>query len=673
MTDSTDTLTDILDRIAASAASGDGTLLAALVDEVRPDDASDGAQATKNLQALQYLLATNDARRVGLSQYLRTLLDAHQQIEHHTDFGILPGTGFFTEATRRFMHRWLPPVLDAGSLARLLATVFPKRDDHEWIEAVDDAHWCELFALLAIDFGDAASGAATPTQIVESTRIIAHRIAALGLEPDLVAIRPELRRHASPFIAQCAETQTHLDRLASGTAVADDARHIGVLLDQCDAVIARVRRATSETGIGVGLTYILQRLSENIERQRALLVLVDPADDADRRGAAARLLKAYVTNANTGNDLRGHFAKNTELLAREITEHSGRTGEHYITSTRDEYRVMFRAALGAGLIVPLMALAKLWMTGLHAAPVLQGLLYSLNYAAGFILIHVLHFTLATKQPAMTATRMAQALESGTGKRLDLSPLVELIVRVSRTQFIAIVGNVALALPLAWLLSRGLTLFHGAPPADAAKSAHLLHDIHPWASLALFHAAIAGVYLFLSGLVSGYFDNLAVYRQIPARIRQLGWLRALLGDARADRFSRYVEHNLGGLAGNAFFGLTLGMTAVIGFNIGLPLDIRHVTFAAANFGIAANTLGATGLTWTDIGIACAGIALVGVVNLAVSFTLALLVAMKARRVRFRHAHPLFVAVLKRFAKAPLDFVRPPREVANNGKDGPPNIA
>lgn len=660
MTDTPDTLTCILDRIAASAAIDDGSLLAALVDQIRPDNASDVVQATKNLQALQYLLATNDVRREGLARYVRALLDAHQQIEHHTDFGILPGTGFFSEATRRLMHRCLPPVLDAGSLARLLAIVFPRHDDHTWTEAIDDAHWTELFGLLGIDFGQAASGAPTPVQIVESVRIIAHRIAALGLEPDLVALRPELRRHASPFIAQCAETQTFLDRLAQGTAGAEDARHVGVLLDQCEAVIARVRRATGDTGIGVGLTYILQRLAENIARQRLLLALVDPAVDADRRTASAQLLKAYVTNANTGNGLREHFAKNTELLAREITEHSGRTGEHYITSTREEYRAMFRAALGAGLIVPLMALVKLWMNGLHAAPVLQGLLYSLNYAAGFILIHVLHFTLATKQPAMTATRMAQALESGTDRRLDLSPLVELIVRVSRTQFIAIVGNVVLALPLAWLFSRAFMLASGAPPADAAKAAHLLHDIHPWASLALFHAAIAGVYLFLSGLVSGYFDNLAVYRHIPARIRQLRWLRTVLGDARADRFSRYVEHNLGGLSGNAFFGLMLGMTAVIGFNIGLPLDIRHVTFAAANFGIAANTLGSASLGWHDLGIACAGIALVGLVNLAVSFALALLVAMKARRVRFRHTRPLFLALLKRFAKAPLDFVRPPRE-------------
>jgi hypothetical protein len=50
---------------------------------------------------------------------------------------------------------------------------------------------------------------------------------------------------------------------------------------------------------------------------------------------------------------------------------------------------------------------------------------------------------------------------------------------------------------------------------------------------------------------------------------------------------------------------------------------------------------------------------------------LLVAMKARRVRFRHAHPLFVAVLKRFAKAPLDFVRPPREVASENPPSRPD--
>jgi site-specific recombinase len=674
MPEATGGLGAVLARITASGTHDDGQMLAQLVDELRPDDADDTAQAVKNLQALQYLLGTREVDCRALAAYLTALLGTRAQIDLYTDFGILPGTGFYTEAARRLMHRILPPVLDPRALSGLVKRVFPRSDDHVWVSGIGTAHWAAVFDQLRFAFAGSPHGRATLAQIVESVRIIAHRIAALGLEPDLVAVRPELRRHLSPFIAQCSETQGFLASLTDDGVDRkpglEDARHILVLLDQCDDVIARVRRGTSETGIGIALTYILQRLTDNIARQRTLLSLLDEAPANPRTAPAAQLLAEFVDAANNGNRLRQHLARNTELLAREVTEHSGRTGEHYITSTRDEFRGMFRAALGAGLIVPFMALAKLALGGLHAAPFIQGLLYSLMYAAGFILIHVLHFALATKQPAMTATRIAQALESSTDRRLDLAPLVELIVRVTRTQFIAIVGNVVLALPLAWFLGRAMFLATGTHPAGIEKAGHLLHDLHPWASLALFHAAIAGVYLFMTGLVSGYFDNLSVYRNIPARLRHLGWLRAVLGEDRAARFANYVEHNLGGLVGNAFFGFALGMTAVVGYNFGLPLDIRHVTFSAANFGLAIETLD-TGVGWIAIGIACLGIALVGVVNLAVSFSLALLVAMRARRVRFAHARPLMLALGKRFLSAPLDFMRPPREMENDiGRDPAP---
>jgi site-specific recombinase len=52
--------------------------------------------------------------------------------------------------------------------------------------------------------------------------------------------------------------------------------------------------------------------------------------------------------------------------------------------------------------------------------------------------------------------------------------------------------------------------------------------------------------------------------------------------------------------------------------------------------------------------------VGIVNLAVSFSLALLVALKARQVRFRYTRPLAAALGRRFLATPLDFFRPPRE-------------
>lgn len=59
------------------------------------------------------------------------------------------------------------------------------------------------------------------------------------------------------------------------------------------------------------------------------------------------------------------------------------------------------------------------------------------------------------------------------------------------------------------------------------------------------------------------------------------------------------------------------------------------------------------------IAALGIALIGVANLLVSFTLALSVAMKARKVTFAHWPTLLRSVGKRFRKKPGEFLLPPK--------------
>ncbi len=660
----------VFDAVAAALGSGapptDPAPLVQLVAELRPRDADDATQAQRNLLALVHLLDQDAARADTLRRWVTALVASRNQTPLFTEVGILPSTGFFGELLRRLGERVLPAAPADTSGVGLLSTVFHQRDDHVWVRAIDDAHWVALFRRLGLDFdGPAAPPHRAVGDTLDALDVLAVRIASLGTEPELIRLRPELDRHDSPFIAFAAEVRRHLDAcravLGSDTPPAEDARHSLVLLDQCAQVLARVRRNTHQTGIAVGLTYAMARLDDLIARTRALLVLLDRAPGVDRAAAFVQLFKDLVEADNTRNDLRGHFARNTDLLAREITEHSGRTGEHYITADRAEYRAMFRAAAGAGAIVPLMAFAKLGLYGLHAAPLIEGLLYGLNYAAGFVLIQLLHFTLATKQPAMTATRIAAALHTRPRQTPDLAELTELVVRVCRSQFVAILGNVAVALPLALFVALAVQQAGGVPVVRPDKAVKMLHDLHPWQSLALLHAAIAGVWLFVAGIVSGYWDNKAVYRRIPDRVRRMPGLRRVIGDVRAHQLGDWIEHNLGGFAGNVFFGLMLGLTGAVGFNLGLPLDIRHVTFAAANLGIAGVALEDT-ITPAAVGVAALGVTLVGVVNVVVSFTLALLLAMKARRVRFRHALPLLTLLARRFARRPLDFFRPPRDAA-----------
>jgi site-specific recombinase len=204
-------------------------------------------------------------------------------------------------------------------------------------------------------------------------------------------------------------------------------------------------------------------------------------------------------------------------------------------------------------------------------------------------------------------------------------------------------------------------FVGWEATDPVKAAHLLHDLHPWRSLALLHAAIAGVYLFLSGLISGYYDNQSLYHRVPERLRRVKSLRRLLGEERLGRLSDYVEHNLGALAGNFLFGCMLGCTPIVGELLGLPLDIRHVAFASANFAYGLNGLDFA-VPIAAIVVGFAGVLLIGLVNLVVSFSLALKVALRSRGITREQTRGLWARVLRRFLSRPRDFFWPPAPAA-----------
>jgi site-specific recombinase len=249
-----------------------------------------------------------------------------------------------------------------------------------------------------------------------------------------------------------------------------------------------------------------------------------------------------------------------------------------------------------------------------------------------MLIHVLHWTLATKQPAMTASTIAGVISEIRGRMRDVEKLATLVVDLLRSQFAAIVGNVLIAIPTAILLSFALGKLAGQPVMAADKAHHLLHELSPIDSLALFHAGIAGVCLFLGGLISGYYDNLAAYERIRERIEHTRWLRRLLGGERLERFAAYLDNNLGALAGNFFLGILLALVGTIGFLTGLPVDVRHVTLSSANFGLAIAALDFA-VDGVVVGKSLAGILLIGFVNLTVSFSLALWVALRARGVGF----------------------------------------
>lgn len=669
-------LHNVLQHIAAHPTATDTGPLVDLVNCLRPARVGDVADATERMQTLTAVLRGQPELADALASYVGGLLVARDHSFLMAESGILSNTGFFSELWHRVGNRLLPPALDERFVRDLLDELFPNKHDAQWLQSIPQGVWQALLEVLEPMPGSHAAQQHIQQEMAEALRILACRLAAVGLEPELVRYYPQLVEYDSPFMAQQRELETLLyqwqTRLRDDPQAQLDGAHTEVLLAQCNETLARIRKLSHEAGAAVRLTWLLTRAAQMIERMQTLLVLLrhpQSHGDQDSQNKNSRengevlhtglgFFVSLVHNESKRGSVRELFTSVTDLLSLQITEHASKTGEHYVASSRGEFLSMFRAAAGAGVIVAFMAIAKMYIGALHLAPAWEALAYSLNYGLGFVLIHLSGFTVATKQPAMTAATLAAALDPRKVAQGRYETLAETIAQVARTQFIAIVGNVLVAMLVSTSVAMVWTAYKGAPFVDPEKAAKLLHDLHPWQSLAIPHAAIAGCFLFLSGLISGYYDNKAIYNRVPDRLRRLRWLRRLLGQRRLDAVARYVEHNLGALAGNFAFGFMLGCMGTIGFILGMPLDIRHITFGAANLAYASQALNFH-IYWGDALVYGLGVLLIGLTNLAVSFSLALRVALKSRRIRVHNRAALLHAVWQRFKQRPRDFFWPPQ--------------
>jgi site-specific recombinase len=118
-------------------------------------------------------------------------------------------------------------------------------------------------------------------------------------------------------------------------------------------------------------------------------------------------------------------------------------------------------------------------------------------------------------------------------------------------------------------------------------------------------------------------------------------------------------------GNFFLGLFLGSTAAIGFTLGMPLDIRHVTFASGNFGIAVASLEHEVSTYFWVN-SIVGIALIGLINVIVSFGLSILIALNSRGTGFAEIKQLFSRLFLQFFRNSGTFFYPVGDSKKNTK-------
>ncbi len=656
----------ILQQITALSDLPEPSVLKRLVDELRVTD-KEPALANQNLQMLIDLLRKHPEYGDGLASFVLKLIIQYRQIALYTDTGIMSDHGFFSSLKRLVGHRFLPLLPQEDSVVELVGYLFDRSTDERWLANIEKDKWDEVVDLLKVKDEHLDLVATAKNSILNAIIILSYRVSGIGLHPDLMESYPQILNYSASFVAQNQEAvlfvnqyrQAHeLDTLTDITPEqAVDSAPLLVMLEQCEDVVTTIRKRIYKTGISIRLTNMMMRLEQSLQRIRILTKLV--SDDGQKRDRAIiELIQALIETASQRYSIGHLIDTNTKLLSKKVTENASRVGAHYISTDKAGYKKMFKKASIGGFVIAFMATLKISAYHLALAPIGRAFVNSMIYGLGFVFIHVIHGTVATKQPAMTAAAIASTISDGSGKKShQLTKLSELVVDILRTQFIAIMGNVMLAMPVALLISFAWLQYNGVPMIDNNKAASLLHDLDPFRSLALPHAAIAGVYLFLSGLIAGYYDNLAVYNNIGARIQRHRLLKFLLPKSWLTRLGGFVEANLGAIMGNFLFGVFLGSTATIGFIFGLPIDIRHIAFASANLAHGLFNLSAADISWSLILVSILGVALIGIVNLMVSFSLALFVALRSKEVRFFEWSRLTRLVFGHVISHPSDFFWP----------------
>lgn len=633
-----------------------------------------------SIEELLSYLKNNPEKRVALTNYLRELIQNRKFSRMISDAGILQDSDFIYEVKKRLFAKVLPFQPDKDTFEYILNQVFYKHTDSEWINKIPEEQLLELFDILGFDdiFSNPKDDSVL-SELLSSLGLITQRMSGRAMESYLIQMVPEYTHLESPFLAFENEFLMIEQNLREGAVhylTPDDLNYKQLLIlhKQCLEFISQAFKNSSKYGISLKVNQSLLRIRQQLQRVRILLSLLVVNSEIDKKRNSIYLVLKLIEYNCYKNNVTKLIGESTQLISYEITQHTAKTGEHYITNSPKEYWHMFKTAMGAGVVVGFLCIIKILMSKADTSAFGFAFLYSLNYAFGFVLIYLMGFTLATKQPAMTASTLIKAIEDGMRKHIHVEPgekhiaFAKLFARLFRSQFIAFIGNVILAFPVALLLVWLVDISTGINIVDT-KWHTLLTDASPVDSPAILHASIAGVFLFLSGIISGNISNKHKHNRVYYRIQEHPWLKRNLGIERSKKIANWVEHRWPGIMSNVWFGVFMGSAGSIGVFLGLNIDVRHITFVSGN--IALGLYGADFAVSTSILVwAFIGLWVVGFFNFIVSFSLSLGLAFRSRNIPWTEVFPLIRSIWTHFKNFPAEFFLPVSEVVVESTDKKP---
>jgi len=599
------------------------------------------------------LMETQSELRIRLQQVTRQILPQIHSVESFAEAGLHPRESFWSEAVRRLTQRILPSARDDSDLSGFALRLYPtSRTMEKRLQLSDETF--ERMARVLCPVDDEAAWTRQIDDLNQAFQLLAVHVAGLGLSPGLRERSRACHIEQSPFYQLQQSTANLVHGVGSYPALESWRIQVRRVRDELEYVHLRME----DTGVSTPLVFDMLTIERALSRMECIAVVLFVAEPHQHIRAVKFLLDDVISSRAEDLSLRALFRDNTALLARKVVERTGKAGEHYIANTPREYRGIWKASLGGGLLTALTAAIKMRIVGAHFPPFVEGIAAGTNYAVSFILLQHLHLALATKQPSVTAATFAGIVRTTKGQE-RLQKLADFISRISRSQLASAAGNL-IAVGLGCVaFARLWAYFFSRPYLEVPSAEHVYKTLDPMASGTMIYAILTGIILWISALAGGWFENYATFNHIPAAIAKHP-LGRRLGPARMNRLAAFVDANVSGWVTCIVLGFLLGFTPAIGEFFGIPLDVRHVTLNTGTLALAAASFGRDWLYRGWFVHTLYGIAVTFVLNLGVSFSIAASVGMRAYGVSRAERFEVMTYTLKSFFKSPRRFFLPPRK-------------
>lgn len=621
-------------------------------------DFNSGQGQSLRVRYLLQSLERNPEWKLRAAQTLRSILRDTHALDLFSQVGMPNESSLLSEAVERFLFKFLPQAPHENDLGEIFPSLFPTGADAQWLDKISHETLSDIGELLNFEIQPSEKEWNTLQRDMEDALLLLiSELRATGLSPSIrkrISPRGTLREIPFYQLSYFSYTFLQVNNSTDSRELREkNLRDYLATVESCRASLAVAYTHLGEFGVSLKIVYQLDRLAALLGRVQTLAKLLATPDSDPV--VFQKFLAQLVVESSERHSLSALFGQSFSLISKKIAERSAETGEHYITRSRREYWRLYRSAAGGGVLTALTALLKVGLEQIHAPYFMKGVFASMNYAGSFVVMQLCGATLGTKQPAMTASALAAKM-----KDLDLEKsmdeLVTEVVHLIRSQICAILGNVGLVIPVSILISLGWSFLFNRQIVDPVTARNILDD-HSIFGPSIWYASFTGVLLWISSVCAGWIDNWFAYREIPDAIAHNRRLHFFIGPSRSRDFGAYLRKNIAAFSGNISLGILLGMGPKVATFLGLPLDVRHVTLASGTVSFAVTSLGVAALRTTAFWQSVVGIVFIGAMNLGVSFALALMVAIRARKVEAPNRRALYRAVFKKFLRNPFAFVFP----------------